>query len=262
MVSGERPPSRTCRICLDDEATDAAADEREWISPCRCAGTSRWVHRSCLDSWRRAAWLHTHRRVSVTHCNVCHAPYPADELTDAVTREEAAAHPALPWPRVLRAPCLLLGGLLLGLACAVLAWQVWVVPRLSVDISGTPLPPHLESALPVLFDRFDRDASGWLAIDELVNLASASGEATTVAAVEKVVASVNRQQRQLWGYTPAPALPSGALDLPGFVALYRRFGERVAREDVAKLVGLPAASPEAGATHWDGARAGDPGPDL
>lgn len=36
---------RECRICLE-------SDEQEMISPCLCKGTSKWVHRQCLDTWR------------------------------------------------------------------------------------------------------------------------------------------------------------------------------------------------------------------
>ena len=35
-----------CRICFDD------IDYDELISPCRCKGTSKWVHRGCLNTWR------------------------------------------------------------------------------------------------------------------------------------------------------------------------------------------------------------------
>ncbi|XP_020408990.1 zinc finger, C3HC4 type family protein isoform X2 [Zea mays] len=34
-----------CRICLDSEGDDL-------IAPCRCKGTQKYVHRSCLDNWR------------------------------------------------------------------------------------------------------------------------------------------------------------------------------------------------------------------
>ena len=36
-----------CRICLEEE------DNLELlISPCRCSGTSKYVHRECLRKWR------------------------------------------------------------------------------------------------------------------------------------------------------------------------------------------------------------------
>jgi hypothetical protein len=35
-----------CRICLDDDIRD------NLIAPCACSGSSKWVHRECLDRWR------------------------------------------------------------------------------------------------------------------------------------------------------------------------------------------------------------------
>jgi hypothetical protein len=35
-----------CRICLD------TGPRSDFIAPCSCRGTSKWVHRSCLDKWR------------------------------------------------------------------------------------------------------------------------------------------------------------------------------------------------------------------
>lgn len=35
-----------CRICLE------SCEREEVIAPCRCTGTSKWVHRECLNQWR------------------------------------------------------------------------------------------------------------------------------------------------------------------------------------------------------------------
>nr|GMC73026.1 E3 ubiquitin-protein ligase MARCH8 [Ipomoea batatas] len=42
LLHSEQP---LCRICLDTEGEDL-------IAPCRCKGTQKYVHRSCLDNWR------------------------------------------------------------------------------------------------------------------------------------------------------------------------------------------------------------------
>ncbi|XP_061973284.1 uncharacterized protein LOC133695353 isoform X4 [Populus nigra] len=34
-----------CRICLE-------TDGRDFIAPCKCKGTTKYVHRECLDQWR------------------------------------------------------------------------------------------------------------------------------------------------------------------------------------------------------------------
>ncbi len=39
--------SITCRICLEDEL-----DRADVIAPCSCMGSSKFVHRECLDIWR------------------------------------------------------------------------------------------------------------------------------------------------------------------------------------------------------------------
>ena len=46
---------KCCRICFDEEEEeeeDAASDHDPMIAPCMCKGSSKWVHRTCLDRWR------------------------------------------------------------------------------------------------------------------------------------------------------------------------------------------------------------------
>lgn len=38
--------NKICRICLEDD------NQSDMISPCLCSGTSKYVHRYCLDEWR------------------------------------------------------------------------------------------------------------------------------------------------------------------------------------------------------------------
>lgn len=40
--------SRTCWVCL---ATEEDQPGLEWTHPCRCRGTGKWVHQSCLQHW-------------------------------------------------------------------------------------------------------------------------------------------------------------------------------------------------------------------
>ena len=35
-----------CRICLEKDEIG------NMIYPCRCSGTSKWVHKECLNQWR------------------------------------------------------------------------------------------------------------------------------------------------------------------------------------------------------------------
>uniref|UniRef100_A0A804NHY6 RING-CH-type domain-containing protein n=1 Tax=Zea mays TaxID=4577 RepID=A0A804NHY6_MAIZE len=44
-----------CRICLESESEPGDV----LISPCMCKGTQQFVHRSCLDHWRKELPFHT-----------------------------------------------------------------------------------------------------------------------------------------------------------------------------------------------------------
>jgi len=56
-------PKGTCRICFEDDG--------ELMAPCRCDGTSKWIHRSCLNKWRVSG---TNPR-SLTNCCECGFQY-------------------------------------------------------------------------------------------------------------------------------------------------------------------------------------------
>ena len=43
------------------------AYQDDLISPCLCSGTSKWVHRACLDRWRAVK----HQTSAFTHCTEC-----------------------------------------------------------------------------------------------------------------------------------------------------------------------------------------------
>jgi len=45
-ADGSTDHERVCRICLEDDLPN------EMIAPCSCKGSSKWVHRICLDHWR------------------------------------------------------------------------------------------------------------------------------------------------------------------------------------------------------------------
>lgn len=53
-----------CRFCLEE------GSRLDFIAPCRCAGTSKWVHRACLDQWRS-----TREDKAFSQCTECHAYY-------------------------------------------------------------------------------------------------------------------------------------------------------------------------------------------
>eukprot|EP01112_Ceratiomyxa_fruticulosa_P011870 TRINITY_DN3265_c0_g1_i4.p1 TRINITY_DN3265_c0_g1~~TRINITY_DN3265_c0_g1_i4.p1 ORF type:complete len:335 (+),score=43.65 TRINITY_DN3265_c0_g1_i4:733-1737(+) len=53
-----------CRNCHETEPA-------EFIAPCRCAGSIKYVHRQCLNDWR----AFSPNPSSFTTCDVCHFPY-------------------------------------------------------------------------------------------------------------------------------------------------------------------------------------------
>lgn len=48
---------KTCRICLQEEDVSIgyADSNNPLISPCQCSGSTRYVHRHCLERWRLTA---------------------------------------------------------------------------------------------------------------------------------------------------------------------------------------------------------------
>ncbi|KAH0727735.1 hypothetical protein KY290_003483 [Solanum tuberosum] len=52
-----------CRICLENDGED-------FIAPCKCKGSSKYVHRECLDQWRAVK-----EGFAFSHCTTCKAPF-------------------------------------------------------------------------------------------------------------------------------------------------------------------------------------------
>ncbi|XP_010766453.1 E3 ubiquitin-protein ligase MARCH5-like, partial [Notothenia coriiceps] len=42
------PVFRSCWVCFATDEDDRTA---EWVRPCRCRGSTKWVHQSCLQRW-------------------------------------------------------------------------------------------------------------------------------------------------------------------------------------------------------------------
>ena len=53
-----------CRICLEP------TERKKVIAPCACSGSSRYVHRECLDRWRC-----TNSNNAFTRCSTCLKEY-------------------------------------------------------------------------------------------------------------------------------------------------------------------------------------------
>ncbi|XP_011562644.3 E3 ubiquitin-protein ligase MARCHF5 [Plutella xylostella] len=61
---------RSCWVCFATEADDRLA---AWVQPCKCSGTTKWVHQSCLQRW-----VDEKQRGNITRkvlCPQCKAQY-------------------------------------------------------------------------------------------------------------------------------------------------------------------------------------------
>lgn len=47
-VQNEPINAKHCWICFANEEDDYTA---QWVSPCKCRGTAKWVHKTCLQRW-------------------------------------------------------------------------------------------------------------------------------------------------------------------------------------------------------------------
>ena len=70
----------TCRMCLEEDTL------KKLIEPCKCKGTQKYVHPTCLRRWRRQfGHMHVHR----IRCQICKTDYsvPISGYTIQQTRE-------------------------------------------------------------------------------------------------------------------------------------------------------------------------------
>jgi flagellar basal body-associated protein FliL len=68
LIIQNDPNTKQCRICLGEDGED-------FISPCKCRGSAKYVHRVCLDEWR----AHSNNNKAFTHCNECRFEYQMEE---------------------------------------------------------------------------------------------------------------------------------------------------------------------------------------
>lgn len=56
-----------CRICFEQETAESQDRSNPLICPCMCSGSSKYVHRQCLQQWRET----NHRADASYQCEVC-----------------------------------------------------------------------------------------------------------------------------------------------------------------------------------------------
>ena len=64
--------NKLCRICLDD-----SDPHKKLIVPCRCSGTQKYVHESCLSRWRETQFSLR----DVDKCEICLYNYKFNKIT-------------------------------------------------------------------------------------------------------------------------------------------------------------------------------------
>jgi hypothetical protein len=70
--------SKECRICFDDGNQD------DMIAPCRCSGSSKYVHRKCLDTWRSQDPSND----NFSRCNQCRFTYVLEDPSSITTERD------------------------------------------------------------------------------------------------------------------------------------------------------------------------------
>ncbi|GBP80820.1 E3 ubiquitin-protein ligase MARCH5 [Eumeta japonica] len=70
LQQAEEENVKSCWVCFATEADDRLA---AWVQPCKCIGTTKWVHQSCLQRW-----VDEKQRGNITRkvlCPQCKAEY-------------------------------------------------------------------------------------------------------------------------------------------------------------------------------------------
>jgi hypothetical protein len=71
LVPSSLDSDKICRYCLEDNDEEVDPFHPDHlIAPCQCRGSSRWVHRGCLDEWRA-----TRSDRAFSACTECHFTY-------------------------------------------------------------------------------------------------------------------------------------------------------------------------------------------
>lgn len=69
---------KECRICFCTENET----ENELISPCVCNGSLKYVHRECLQKWRKTLPVEVFKNKRDIQCEICHMYYEFEDSYD------------------------------------------------------------------------------------------------------------------------------------------------------------------------------------
>ncbi|XP_050433618.1 E3 ubiquitin-protein ligase MARCHF5-like [Adelges cooleyi] len=68
----ESSKQKFCWVCFETD-DDEFEGRRDWVSPCKCRGSTRWVHQDCVQCWV-AKKLKENSTIKV-HCPLCKTEY-------------------------------------------------------------------------------------------------------------------------------------------------------------------------------------------
>ena len=68
----------TCRVCFEETYIN-----NPLINPCRCTGTSKYIHTDCLQHWRDSN--HSTSDVHRTHCMECNYAYVIEVIPQKIS---------------------------------------------------------------------------------------------------------------------------------------------------------------------------------
>lgn len=69
---------KECRICFETEDDQ----QNELISPCICNGSLKYVHRDCLQKWRKTLPVEVFKNKRDIQCEICHMYYEFEDSYD------------------------------------------------------------------------------------------------------------------------------------------------------------------------------------
>lgn len=143
IAASDAPPGVQCRICQSDDDCCGPL-----LSPCRCDGSVRWVHASCLSAWRSKGGGSACR---AAECELCRCEF-RYELRRAAWPEALLTSARAVGDYTLSVLGLVLLGLCVSAASGSPAlWAVWMEPsgcQLFLLAFGDFLLPLAEAVLP------------------------------------------------------------------------------------------------------------------
>eukprot|EP00639_Heterosigma_akashiwo_P001598 CAMPEP_0194566396 /NCGR_PEP_ID=MMETSP0292-20121207/5299_1 /TAXON_ID=39354 /ORGANISM="Heterosigma akashiwo, Strain CCMP2393" /LENGTH=181 /DNA_ID=CAMNT_0039415979 /DNA_START=74 /DNA_END=616 /DNA_ORIENTATION=+ len=83
-----------CRICFEEQSGPKA--EKAFISPCRCSGSQKYIHRACLRKWQETIIQNKDDHTKAYECGVCNALFTSRPPRICSVRKALCSRGSLP----------------------------------------------------------------------------------------------------------------------------------------------------------------------